>query len=310
MIKQFNFYDIYGYLLPGVLLLGMLWLPIGILTNAWPEQDLTKGVFLIALAYILGHLLRAVSSPLVPSKIADSQSRQRTISELLLDHSNAKFNGDFKLHLESQVKCLFGLSIEVAQDGDGHGKISSDRQVAFFQARSYLVAKKAAAYAEQFEGLYSMMRGLGCALLAGAAYIAGWALSFQKSHLLSVAAFALSVAALAGTLVRVWTHLWPKEQGSNHIVPACLWLVSFLGAGFCLGVSRPAAFFAHAPAHSEIILWAGVLLTLIAAAQCFSSYREFADHFAQTVWRDFSACLAYADTTAAAASSESDSEED
>ena len=27
MIKQFNFYDIYGYLLPGTLLLALFWLP-------------------------------------------------------------------------------------------------------------------------------------------------------------------------------------------------------------------------------------------------------------------------------------------
>jgi hypothetical protein len=307
VIKQFNFYDIYGYLLPGVLLVGMLWLPIGILTNWWPKQDLSEGAMLVALAYILGHLLRSVSSPLVPSKISDSESRQRNISEWLLDHSNAKFNGDFKVHLEEQVKCLFGLSIDVAQDGDGHGKISSDRQVAFFQARSYLVAKKAAAYAEQFEGMYSMMRGLGCALLAGAAYTAGWALSLHRSHMLLVVGCAVSTATLAGTLIRVWTHLWPKEQAGKHAVPAFLWLVSFLGAGFCIGVSRPAAFFIHAPAHPEVILWGSVLLILIAAAQCFSAYREFADHFAQTVWRDFSACLSYAE---AAPSSKSDSEED
>ena len=181
MTKQFNFYDFYGYLLPGMLLLGLFWLPVGVLTQTWPDQDLSKALFLAALAYIVGHLLQTVAISVVPSTAVDSAKRQRMPSDLLLDTNNSKFSEDVKERLSKQVKELFGLDLGVTQDWDGKNDISKNRQTAFFQARSYLIAKKAAQYAEQYQGLYAMMRGLGVSFLAGAMYLAGWGLSFHRN---------------------------------------------------------------------------------------------------------------------------------
>ena len=91
MIKQFNFYDIYGYLLPGMLLFALLWLPTGILTQSWPDQDLSKALFLAVLTYITGHILQTIASSVVPSTVLDRVKQRRFPSELLLDKSNAKF---------------------------------------------------------------------------------------------------------------------------------------------------------------------------------------------------------------------------
>lgn len=175
MIKQFNFYDIYGYLLPGTLLLALFWLPFGILSNKWPNQDLSKTVFLAAAAYILGHLIQSIASSMVPSKLKDENMRLRFPSDLYLDKTNSKFSDDFKARLREQVKDFLGLDLRVDTDGLGGKDVTSTtRQDAFFQARTYLLSKKSAHYVEQFEGLYALMRGLFCSFLAGAFYLAGW----------------------------------------------------------------------------------------------------------------------------------------
>jgi hypothetical protein len=292
VIKQFNFYDIYGYLLPGLLLLGLLWLPVGVITSSWPDQDLSKALFLGALAYIVGHLIQTVASPLVPSKLTDSNHHLRAPSDLVLDRSNSFFSSSFKIRLAVQVATLFGLDLAIAEDADGSGQVSGARQVAFFQARSYLIAKKAANYVEQFEGLYAMMRGLGCSFCVGAAYIAGWALAFHRScRFVSIALAILTASALALTLLSVWWH----KPAIDVRWTRYLWLSLFLGAGYWASFVPSADLWRKAPAHSEWMIWASVFICLIAAAKCLSSYKTFASNFATAVWRDFSACLAYQD---------------
>ena len=61
MINKFNFYDIYGYLLPGLVLLTLLWLPYGLITGQWPGGgQLVTTLLGIPLAYVAGHLLRSL----------------------------------------------------------------------------------------------------------------------------------------------------------------------------------------------------------------------------------------------------------
>ena len=292
MIKQFNFYDIYGYLLPGVVLLGILWLPIGIVTKAWPDQDLSKALFLAALAYIVGHLIQSVAGVVVPSTIEDELKQRRAVSDVILDKGEKPFTQEFKNRLETQVKNLFGVSIEVSQKGKGDGTISTDRQTAFFQARSYLISKKAANYVEQFEGLYAMMRGLGCSLCVGAAYLAGWALSMHRNYQYLPQGIAiLTMLAVIGTCLSVF---FPNIEKIGPLTWAS-WLGVFGGVGFWASYCHAAVFSPQISAHTESILWASSLFALVAAAKFFSAYRSFASSFAKTVWRDFSAYLSYGD---------------
>ncbi len=304
MIKQFNFYDIYGYLLPGMLLLGILWLPIGMVTGLPPSKDISEAVYVAALAYIVGHLVRAVSSSVVPSTVSDSHSQQRVMSDYLLDNSNtdSKWAPNFKLRLQGQVQALFNISLQVENDGDGVNAISKDRNTAFFQARAYLIAKDAAAYAEQFEGMYSMMRGLGCCFYVGAAYFAGWCiLLYEKHACVTLCMTAVTVLGVCGTL---WFALRPNlKEHWKKIAAAIFWLISFCGIGFWVGIGS-ARHFHHLPnPNVRSLLAAGVVIMVIAAMKCFSAYREFARIFAETVWRDFSACIAYGAKTGGKAGS-------
>ena len=320
MIKQFNFYDIYGYLLPGMLLLGLFWLPLGVLTQTWPDQDISKALFLASLAYVVGHLLQTVANSVVPSTVLDDAAQTRFPSDLFLDKSNSKFTKDVKNILSRQVKELFGLGLEVTQDGDGKNDVSKNRQTAFFQARAYLIVKKAANYVEQFEGLYAMMRGLGCSFLVGAVYFAGWGLSFHRDHTCLLILLAiLFVIGIVGALASACAALLPKAKRKEPEAekpkdkkpegrkPAwkkaafwlalCLLLVPFC-SGFWVSVGQQNELWSHPPAFTECVIWASVFLALIAAARCFSAYKAFAEMFAVTVWRDFSAYLSFQGTSA------------
>ena len=291
MIKQFNFYDFYGYLLPGILVLGLLWLPVGILTRTWPDQDISKALFLAALAYIIGHLIQTVALSVVPSKVTDKAKHKRSPSDLLLDNSDKKFAKELKEKLASQVAKLFGIDLEITKDGDGENDISEKRKDAFFQARTYLITKNVALYAEQFEGLYAMMRGLGCSFFAGGLYLVGWALSFHQN------CFRLSdwmpvVLWIAITASLIFASVAYFDESARKKVDRFLaWsiVVVLFVAGFLVGLWRAQAAVSSVPTYTEPILLGSGLLAWIAAARCFSAYKAFALAFAQTVWRDFSA---------------------
>ena len=77
MIERFNFYDIYGYLLPGATLVGLLWLPFGIITGVWPTAQLSEAVFVLVFSYVIGHVLHTISSKAVPSMVRDGDASFR-----------------------------------------------------------------------------------------------------------------------------------------------------------------------------------------------------------------------------------------
>jgi hypothetical protein len=302
VIKQFNFYDIYGYLLPGMLLLGILWAPVAMVSHSLPSKDLSEAVFVAALTYIVGHLVRVVSSSLVPSTIVlPGKAQRRVMSDYLLDKSCPIFAETLKTHLQQQVQDLFQIALHVDQDGDGEGALTKDRNIAFFQARSYLIAKSSAAYVEQFEGMYSMMRGLGCCFYVGAAYFAGWGISLHPTvHAMS----AMNFVTLLGVCGTLGFSLEPKAKSYlRRLAAICMWLFAFSGLGFWVGVGA-ARHFPRVTGHSmAFLLEGGVAILVIAGLLCFSAYREFAGIFAQTVWRDFSACVAYGPKTSPKADS-------
>src|ERR1043166_5267788 len=96
MLDRLNFYGIYGYLLPGTVLLSLLWFPFGLLLGSWPELDWkTAGVALL-FAYIAGHVLHALSEAAFPAEIDDDKGNRFYPSDLLVDR-----DGD---------KCLPGLT--------------------------------------------------------------------------------------------------------------------------------------------------------------------------------------------------------
>jgi hypothetical protein len=215
MVEKFNFYDIYGYLLPGIAFCGLIWVPFGLLFHVWPTQELSSAILVLVLSYFVGHIIQGFAVSLFPSTSTDD----RYPSDLLLDQGRPPFSKEVKKKIEELSQKYFGLPLgngdqpvevatpeeraelarkrtEAAANPGNAGlrgeiektekelkertreRLAHNRNDAFFQARSALLRDKRTSYWEQFEGLYAMMRGLSAALAAAAAYFFGWALGF------------------------------------------------------------------------------------------------------------------------------------
>lgn len=322
MIQNFNFYDVYGYLLPGLAFLGLLWVPIGLATGRLPATEWTSAVVGIALAYITGHVLQNFAR-VIPSSVKSKDGTILFPSEVLLDVDDKTFTSEFKRRLAEQIETCFGIDVksDPTETGDGEetvaifgveiedGEIavtkvatfsdaSSDasslpakdsgsildpltkrRQDAFFLCRAALINDKSAAYAEQSEGMYTLMRGLAAATFSGSAYYLGWASGglmpkgFERLSWLPVTAgLGLAVAASLIALLHPKSNAW--------------WAVSFLLLGiFGLGnwLASPITMTWHQRGTYLLLAGASVLISL----RCLAAYKAFAVEFPKAVYRGF-----------------------
>lgn len=287
MIERFNFYDIYGYLLPGATLVGLLWLPFGIITGTWPAAQLSEAVFVLGFSYVVGHVLQTIASKAVPSKVSDRKKNMRYPSDLILDPDDKKLASGVKSKLQEYVEKEFAIDLRIGEVSTGSDEISSNRVNAFFLCRGLLIRQKIANYAEQFEGLYAMQRGLSVAFCVGAFYLAGWGCSLAGSTIwwFGPTSSAFLLIGSGGVLVR---SLLSVRRGPFHPNSAARdrWLLPFLlaavfgfGVSFGMNESRTAS-------HLSVF-WISALCALVASARCYSGYKEFTLHFSTAVWRDF-----------------------
>jgi hypothetical protein len=279
MSERFNFYDIYGYLLPGLLLFALFWLPFGLGGQGWPNEEVSKALLLLFAAYIAGHLLQSLALVIVPSKFRDENKVLRNPSSILLDETNGKFTKSFKKDLGARIKDEFGLDVLGTSEEE-----LKNRDTTLFQARAYLIRKKAASYVEQFQGLYAMLRGLGCAFFLGSVYLVGWVLSFHwKVKCLGFGVWLLLIVSCGGAVVLSAISIFqdPKKQRPLDLWFTPLILAAALGLGYFLGTWKPA------PSSAEFFLCAAIPIAIIAGLRCMREYRKYAWNFAETVWRDF-----------------------
>lgn len=328
MSERFNFYDIYGYLLPGGLVLALLWLPFGLLLGQWPPADWGSAVLALGLAYIAGHLIHALSEAAFPSKFKDKEGKKRQPSDLLVDNKgeevlHSRYHlGDMKYHLAEQIDHLFKIKIDV--DAPWTKELAVRRSVAFFKCRSFLVEKKAAAYAEQQQGMYALMRGVGaafvfaCALYTGVA-IGAW-LGTSISHKWM---FAILFMFLALTFLAAFFSLRPLHEETARKVSFWLLTMVLLCGGVIVAKAANVATISDVslplklelrlqdnndPAkylekervllharhslqiqeHETGLMFAMAVMAAILSLLCRSAFRAFAINFAATVYRDFS----------------------
>ncbi|MGC2467573.1 MAG: hypothetical protein WA517_20435 [Candidatus Acidiferrum sp.] len=282
MIEKFNFYDIYGYFLPGLALLGVFWLPFGLVRHAWSAGDWTSAIVGAALAYLLGHLLQIVATRTVPSRTAkDSAGKARYASDTIFDPDSELASGA-KLKIAALVKEQFGLDLHADQRGDS--EVDKQRNSGFLLARQVLIQGKAVSYAEQFQGMYALMRGLMVALVVAAAYWSGWAASVVGTQWFIGGAVAIVTVA---TLLLVNIGLYCLGQNVPlRLERTCAWF--FLTAFFALGSIASLSY--GTPTSYDALLLLFAAWALLMASRTYDAYRFFAGRFASTVWRDF---LAY-----------------
>jgi hypothetical protein len=290
LIEKFNFYDIYGYFLPGAVLLAVLWGPYALVKDSWPSSSWGSAIIAIILAYVTGHLIQSIATFALPaSSLRTDFGQARNFSEIYLDPKDdpkdAVLPSPFREKIQALIHAQFDLNLEVNRKGDD--VIDKLRNNAFLAARQMLIQGKAVSYAEQFQGMYALMRGLSSSFAIGFAYCLGWAIAgfkCQYSVQAAVVVAAASVLALVNlSLISPKISKAGMKRSLERWYAASLLLI-FLAAGYLLG------FRYSVNPHSSMILSSVSLLSLIASLRSFGAYRFFAGQFAATVWRDY---LAY-----------------
>lgn len=279
MTIKFNFYDIYGFALPGFLLFALLWLPFGLIENRWPDAEFSSALVGVILAYIAGHVLQTVAQIAIPSNFLGG----RYPSSVYLDKDDPTFtfSEEFKNRLRQQILTTFELDVL-------NEKVRRD---AFFLCRSALIKSKTVVYAEQFEGLYALMRGLSAAFAIAVVYYLGWACSgllqfgntfdsvlgswwsWQWSGLVVLVGILIAFAALVNI-----------NRFGKYAKSVVIWslLLAFFAAGYHLGLSRM-----ETSEHRGQLIAAAVL-SFFTSERCYAGYKSFAQEFAKAVYRDFS----------------------
>jgi hypothetical protein len=64
VLERFNFYDVYAYLIPGLVLMGLAWLPYMVLGAPLPEGAVSEALVVVATAYVVGHVLHTFAKDL------------------------------------------------------------------------------------------------------------------------------------------------------------------------------------------------------------------------------------------------------
>lgn len=306
MIEKFNFYDVYGYLIPGLVILGLLWVPIGIFRGRWPSAALGSTILILIFSYLLGHLLQITVRAIVPPKPTDRYGKARFPSDVLLDRE-----GPFSQGLKRKIAKLcwdrFGIDVCLGQDPgntdeQAMGEISKARNEAFLRARRVLQRDDKQGYAEQFEGLYAMMSGLVIALAGGAFYFVGWSAVLcgcNPEHPVIWGTVLLIAAPFCAMLSRLTEQdkdranskerkrLERVERQWEWALAIALAGVSVWGGILVAETPLPSPNRSLSPLHTAWMMFVLALACSFAAIRLYGSYKYFAIEFARTVWRDF-----------------------
>ena len=284
MIEKFNFYDVYGYLVPGATFIAILWVPFGVVKHSWPTSTWSSAIIAVVLAYLVGHLIQSLATNALPS----SGRGGRFPSETYLDATDTELPEVCKRQIQELMKEHFGLELEVEKVGEE--ALDKVRRNGFLLARQILIQGKAVSYAEQFQGMYAMTRGLVLVFALGFTYWLGFgAAAILRESIgasAAVVGLAISLLVLANmSLVLLRTH--PRSVTKHRKMErgyALVLAIAFCFIGYAIGL------------HYQVSERYGALLAflsgwaLITALRAYGAYKSFAGQFAATVWRDY---LAY-----------------
>lgn len=282
MIERFNFYDVYGYLIPGLVLVLTLTLPFAITgryhlaAGEWPAL-----IIGVVIAYIVGHLVQSMATTAIPSSRDHKREKWKYPSALMLNPNDTTFSGEVKTQIEKSIRSWFGLEVKVSQESSP--EIGGIRQDAFYLCRR--VVNEVSNYAEQFEGLYTMMRGVTVALWLASSYTVGWVVSpwhTQPSLSLAVVGFITTLLAFAVLSVVHFTDLDSDTRMRVNIASIILLGLALLSVGYILGITR------SSPSTNYVLIGA-IILYVGASFRFFNAYRFFAKEFAKSVWLQFAA---------------------
>ncbi len=247
---RFNFYDIFGYLVPGLVLGVVVVAPIGGLDH------LSAGGTLLGL--VLAHAAGMLLAESARSSLNPAGDRLRT------DERLAPLRARFVERLHER----FGLE---AADAD-----EERWQQGVLLARTLLVHRRQAAYAEHFQSLQALSRGLWAALRLAAAWAAGLGAAVVGGWGLGLLALVGLVAARVGGLP---DRLLDAEPGPALALPLLVAATSV--SGWALSP------YSAAPLGALVGTVVVVLLLELLARRARDAHDRFARSFAEEVIRGF-----------------------
>ena len=260
MIERFNFYDVYGYLLPGAILLTLGALPFALSTWDLPSLEWTSAITFIVAGYVVGHFLQALARDAVPSTVR-KDGKARFPSDIVLDEGDPTFPKEFKETLKRYVSDDFGLDASAV----------NQRQAVFNVCRQALQASDSPSYAEQFQGLYAFMRGIFAASLVMLANYLGWLVGSRFGP-----SWWVPGQVLVGAAVTVWLFtVLINRYGFWSL------LLLAASAGALAGIRFPLT-----PTR-EFALGLAIPFLIVSAKLSRSAYILFAHKFATTVYEAY-----------------------
>ena len=266
MIERFNFYDVYGYLIPGAVALSLFWLPFALAVTPNLPKTLTGATgaaVLAVLAYVTGQLLQMFAATI----LSERNERNERPSTYRIDRS------PIREELAKAIEQRFP-TIKILDE-------RGQRDAAMLLCRSHLVAQGQAAYAEQQQGMYAFMRGISTAAAGAASFTAGWFLgSFFAAFAPHARQFAMGigVGVLAILIFTVRAKKIEEKQRKERAIFATLLVTFAVAVGFACGSD-------HASYRWAMLALA--LVELLIALRTFRAYIHFAEHFVDQVYRDF-----------------------
>jgi hypothetical protein len=314
MIPNLNFYDVYGYLIPGLVLAVLLWLPHGLIGRLYPTADWSSALVAVVVGYVLGHIVQALARNTFPSKTMNG----RFPSDALMDKNQAPLSEALKERLGQRIEDLSGIDMSIGEEleekiipgttpAEDREKLRKEirkkqaqRKDGFLFCRDALLSGKNITYAEQMQGMYALMNGLTMAFGLGSVYHLGWAGSGLAGDPLNLGWFwvAVCLSFLLPVVLAFWglsrrgsfEGLLAKGKTSDQAEKIRLnlaWATNFfivltlIGSGYALGLRK-----LYYP-EQRGVLSAIAIACLFACLTCYAAYKNFTRAYAETVYRAF-----------------------
>jgi len=285
MVERLNFYDVYGYLIPGLVFVGLLWLPFALENETFLRLDWSSALLVLVLAYITGHIIQGLVMSALPSTKRDKGNRYP--SDFLLDGDDTTLSPEVRDRITLRVAIKFGLDVKDPVRPEDRPAVSKRRSDGFLMCRRALIQDGLASYAEQFEGMYALMRGLSGACILGLGYYIGLFIRYLARDVLNISIpSAFTVGAVLMTFLALLLAVLAVCSASRrkNIQALLFWLTVFLLLMLAT-LLPPDVDAASAPSFLVLV---SVILVFV-ALRCYTAYDEYSRLFAATVYRDFGA---------------------
>jgi len=148
MIDRFNFYDLYGYLLPGLVIVALIGLPLAMIAGKLPSSEFVSALFAVIVGYVVGQLAHSFARAL----FEETRPFAAKVENLSDEEKN---------RLRQRLAVVAGRRVELTEKS------------VFDICRRALQDQKRGQLADQFQGMYALTRGLCLAFFMAAPYYAG-----------------------------------------------------------------------------------------------------------------------------------------